>query len=121
MKWIAYDSTESGRREVWIQPFPPTGDRWQVSTTGAGTPRWRGDGRELFFVAGNGMLMAAAIDPGAVPVIGVATPLFQTLRSEGGAGFDVSADGQRFLMPIPPGVADAVPITVRMNWRAAIE
>ena len=121
MKWIAYDSTESGRREVWIQPFPPTGDRWQVSTTGGIGPKWRRDGKELFYVAADGMLMAMPIDPGAAPVLGSATPLFQTLGREGGAPFHVSPDGTGFLMPTPPSLLDVAPITVRLNWRTAIE
>jgi Tol biopolymer transport system component len=120
MKWIAYDSTESGRRDVWIQPFPPTGDRWQVSTTGGISPRWRGDGRELFYVGADGMMMAVSIGSGSAPVIGAATPLFQTLRREGTPGFAVSADGQRFLLTVPPSGSDVTPITVRLNWRAAI-
>ena len=59
-RWIAYASNESGRMEVYVQGFPSAGDRWQVSTTGGSQPRWRGDGAELYFVAGNGMLMAAS-------------------------------------------------------------
>jgi Tol biopolymer transport system component len=121
MTWIAYDSTESGRREVWIQPFPPSGDRWQVSTTGGIAPQWRRDGKELFYIAADGMLTAVSIGPGTAPVIGGPAPLFQTLHREGGAGFHVSSDGKRFLMSLPP-TADAVtPITVRLNWRSAME
>jgi hypothetical protein len=121
MKWIAYDSTESGRREVWIQPYPPTGDRWQVTTTGGINPQWRGDGKELFYVAADGMLTAVAIGPGASPQVGSATPLFQTLRREGAAGFAMSADGRRFLLAMPPSGLDVTPITVRLNWRSAID
>jgi len=121
VKWIAYDSTESGRREVWIQPFPPTGDRWQVSTTGGISPQWRRDGRELFYIAADGILTAVSVGPGPVPVIGSATPLFQTLLREGAAGFHASSGGQRFLMMVPPPYAEVTPITVRLNWRSTIE
>jgi serine/threonine-protein kinase len=115
-KWIAYDSTESGRREVWIQPFPPNGNRWQVSTAGGATPQWQGDGKQLFYIAGDGMLTSVSVGRGAAPLIGRATPLFQSLRR---AGYSVSPDGQRFLMTVPPGPADVVPITVRLNWLGA--
>ena len=121
MKWIAYDSTESGRREVWIQPYPPTGDRWQVTTTGGIDPHWRDDGRELLYVAADGMLAAVAISPGTAPQVGATTPLFQTLRREGAGGFGMSADGRRFLLAMPASGADVTPITVRLNWRSAIE
>jgi serine/threonine protein kinase len=120
VKWISYDSTESGRREVWIQPYPATGDRWQVSTTGGAAPRWRNDGKELYYTSGDGMLMAAPIELGRAPAIGTARPLFQTLRLEG-AAVTPSRDGQRFLMSMPPSGLDVTPITVRLNWRAAIE
>jgi Tol biopolymer transport system component len=121
MKWISYDSTESGRREVWIQPYPPTGDRWQVSNAGGVTPQWRHDGKELFYVRGDGMLMAVPISGGTAPAIGAAMPLFQTFLSEGGAGYSVARDGQRFLMGVPPSGLDVAPITVRVNWRSAFE
>ena len=121
MKWIAYDSTESGRREVWIQPYPPTGDRWQVTTTGGIDPHWRDDGRELLYVAADGMLAAVAISPGTAPQVGATTPLFQTLSREGAGGFEMSADGRRFLLAMPASGADVTPITVRLNWRSAIE
>jgi len=120
-KWIAYDSTESGRREIWVQPYPPRGDRWQVSTTGGASPRWREDGKELYYIGGDGMLMAAHMDLGAVPVAGPARPLFQTLRREGAAAVTPSRDGQRFLMGMPPSGLDVTPITVRLNWRGPIE
>ena len=120
-KWIAYDSTESGRREVWIQPYPPTGDRWQVSNAGGVTPQWRQDGKELFYVRGDGTLMAVPISGGAAPAIGTATALFQTFLLGGGTGYSVSPDGQRFLMGVAPSGLDVAPITVRTNWRTAFE
>jgi hypothetical protein len=66
------------------------------------------------------MLMAAPIELGRAPAIGTARPLFQTLRLEG-AAVTPSRDGQRFLMSMPPSGLDVTPITVRLNWRAAIE
>ena len=121
-RWVAYDSTESGRREVWIQPFPPTGSRWQISTTGGATPVWRGDGRELFYIAADGSLMAVPIAvAGATPTWSPPRALFMTMFAGGIYGeVAVSRDGQRFLMPVPPGLEDATPITVVVNWTAAL-
>jgi Tol biopolymer transport system component len=122
VRWIAYDSTESGRREIWIQPFPPTGSKWQVSTGGGFSPRWRGDGNEIFYVAADGKLMAVPVSGGTTPQFGTVTPLFQTMFREGAYGsYAVSRDGQRFLLNAPPGPDDITPITVVVNWEAALK
>jgi len=117
-RWIAYDSTESGRREVWLQPFPTTGAKWQVSNGGGFSPRWRQDGRELYFVSSDGRLTAVTIDgSGPTPQVGDARPLFQTMFREGAYGsYAAAADGRRFLMNVPPTGANVIPITVVVNW-----
>ena len=121
LRWIAYDSSESGRREVWIQLFPPTGGRWQVSTGGGFSPRWRGDSRELYYVAADGRMMAVPIGAGSTPEPGAAQVLFQTMFREGAYGsYAVSGDGQRFLMRIPPEPGDVTPISVIVNWPGAL-
>jgi eukaryotic-like serine/threonine-protein kinase len=121
VRWVAYDSTESGRREVWVQPFPPTGSKWQISTTGGSSPRWRGDGKELFYIAADGNLTAVAIDVGRTFQSGAPQPLFQTIfRGDVSAGYAVSPDGRRFLMNVPPGVDEITPITVVTNWTSLL-
>ena len=60
-RWVAYHSNESGRHEVYVQPFPGPGGKWQISTSGGIEPRWRRDGKELFYIAPDGKLMAAPI------------------------------------------------------------
>ena len=121
LRWIAYDSSESGRRDVWIQPFPPTGSRWQISTGGGFSPRWRGDGRELYYVATDGRLMVVPIGDGGTPDPGAPKALFQTMFREGAYGsYAVSRDGQRFLMKVPPASGDLTPITVIVNWTGAL-
>ncbi len=120
MRWIAYDSTESGRREVWIQPLPPNGSRWQVSNGGGTVPRWRSDGRELFYIAADGKLMAVPVSPGETPKFGSAIALFQTQQREGGGSYTPSADGQRFLINAPLGPEETDPISVIVNWRSMI-
>jgi hypothetical protein len=121
MHWIAYDSTESGRREIWIQPMPPNGGRWQVSNGGGTNVRWRGDGRELFYIAADGKLTAVAVTPGDAPKFGTPIALFQTQQREGGGSYTPSPDGQRFLINAPLGPAETDPISVIVNWRAVID
>jgi Tol biopolymer transport system component len=122
VRWVAYDSTESGTREIWVQPFPPTGSRWQVSTTGGTSPRWSGDGKELFYVAADGMLTAVAVEGGSTFRWGAPQRLFQTIfRSGVYAFYAPSHDGKRFLINVPPGPEEVTPITVVMNWTALLQ
>jgi Tol biopolymer transport system component len=121
VRWVAYDSTETGRREVWIQPFPPTGARWQISRTGGVSPQWRGDGKELFYVAGDGRLTAVAVEAESAIKAGSPKALFPTVFSGGVyANYVASHDGQRFLVSVPPALEDASPITVVVNWTALL-
>jgi serine/threonine protein kinase len=116
-RFVAYDSTESGRREVWVQSFPPTGSKWQVSTAGGVNPRWRGDGKELFFVSADGMMTAVIVEAGPTFATGAQRKLFQTMFHGGvPARYAVSHDGKRFLMNVPPRLEDLTPITVVFNW-----
>jgi Tol biopolymer transport system component len=98
---IAFNSTESGRLEVWLRPFPNVDTaRTQVSTTGGGKPVWSRDGRELFFLS-SGRLFAVTVDTSGgtlhagVPVQVLSTSYF---NGEGPATYDVAPDGKRFLM-----------------------
>jgi eukaryotic-like serine/threonine-protein kinase len=122
-KWIAYESNESGRYEIYVQPFPGPGGKVQVSNNGGAQVRWRRDGKELFYVALDGRLNAVPIQlasNGHTIDPGTPTPLFATRI--GGAislpfkqQYDVSPDGQRFLMNTIIDEA-AAPITVILNW-----
>ena len=100
-RWLAYVSNESGRPEVYVTAFPQAKGKWQVSSTGATTPRWRRDGRELFFCQTDGLLMAAEVTVGKDSfAVGSIKPLserrvFQTFYA---ATYDVFPDGQRFIM-----------------------
>jgi eukaryotic-like serine/threonine-protein kinase len=78
-RFLAYVSNESGRNEVYVAPFPGAGGKWQVSTAGGAAPRWRGDGRELFYMAADNRIMSAEIAPkGGRLEIGAVQPLFQS-------------------------------------------
>ena len=117
-RWLAYTSNESGEYRVYIAPYPATGGTWQVSTGGGSSPRWRRDGRELFYVAADNHLMVATVRTTATSVeVGVPQPLFE-IRPYGIWGrFDVTADGQRFIAPYEPGDLNK-PITLVVNWPA---
>jgi Tol biopolymer transport system component len=118
-RWIAYHSNESGRNEVYVAPFPGPGGKWQVSTAGGGSPRWRRDGKEIFYVALDGTLMAAAVSSrGAAFEVGNVSRLFNPRMRDQffGIPYDVSADGQRFLVNTLPERPVSSPISLVVNW-----
>jgi eukaryotic-like serine/threonine-protein kinase len=119
--WLAYVSNESGRPEVYVQPFPGPGGKWQISTEGGTEPAWNRNGRELFYRSGNKMM---ALDISTQPSFSAGKPrmLFegQYFTSDWpliGTAYDVSPDGQRFLMVKPTEQASgATQINVVLNW-----
>jgi len=121
-RWVAYQSNQSGREEVYIRPFPEPGAQWQVSTAGGIWPRWRRDGRELYYIAADARLMAVPItSKGGTLEPGTPIPLFQTRIVGAGTDpalqpeYDVAPDG-RFL--INTVLDEAVsPITLIQNWK----
>ncbi|MGH9891764.1 MAG: hypothetical protein ACREA0_07245, partial [bacterium] len=119
-RWVAYVSDESGRPEVYVQPFQGPGEKRRISAGGGSLPRWRRDGRELFYVGADNQLMAVPIRLGSSAEPGTPTALFaletaRTVHEE----YDVSPDGQRFLInSLVPGSAAAP--TVVLNWTADI-
>ena len=124
-RWTAYTSDETGTPEIFVQPFPPTGAKWQVSTGGASDPRWRRDGRELFYVSADGKLTTVPIKGGTSFEVGAAQALFQThtptIRGPLLFGNYVpAADGQRFLVNTIAADVPPMPITVVLNWAAQL-
>ena len=123
-KWIAYTSDESGAPEVYVQTFPASGGKWRVSTGGGSQPRWRRDGRELFYIAADRKLMAVDVKLGSTFEAGVPKPLFGPLGvltlTDFRNHYAVTADGQRFLINTTIEGADAAPITVVVNWTAGL-
>jgi Tol biopolymer transport system component len=123
-KWIAYISDESKQRtEVYVQSFPPTGIKYQISTGGGVQPRWRNDGRELFYIAEDGKLMAVPVKTGATFEFGSPSVLFEppVPQSPGSEGYEVSPDGVRFLFRTVPAGEKAAPITIVTNWLASLK
>ncbi|HEY4579582.1 MAG TPA: hypothetical protein VIG89_00985, partial [Candidatus Acidoferrales bacterium] len=119
--WIAYSSNESGRTEIYVAPFPGPGGKRQISTVGGILPRWRRDGTEIFYLTPDNKLMAAAVNgKGSSFEVGIVKPLFDTRATGGRYPYDVSADGQRFLINTLPGQATSSPVTVVLNWTAGL-
>jgi serine/threonine protein kinase/WD40 repeat protein len=120
-RWLAYASNESGRFEIYVQPFPGPGGKWQISTTGGHHPRWARGGKELFFVAPEGKIMSVEIRTGSLVEAGTPQALFATpLKSAPGPPYDVTSDGQRILLNRPIGEETAPPITLVQNWTALL-
>ena len=118
--WLAYVSDMSGRNEVYVQSYPGGGGKRQVSIGGGDNPRWRQDGRELFYYAGDGKLMAAPVKSGESFETGAAVSLFE-FRSGTTPGFQpyaVTSDGQRFLIDAVVEAQPNAPLTVVVNWPA---
>ena len=99
---MAYASNETGSWEIYVSPFLIANGKWQVSTAGGEEPRWRQDGKELFYISPDGKMMAVAIKTGANFEAGSPVTLFQTYRrqpvsSQDVFSYDVTGDGQKFL------------------------
>jgi len=127
-KWIAYVSNESGANEIYVQGFPPTGRGIRVSGGGGQEPRWRADGKELFYIAPGGSVMA--VDTTLEPTFSHSVPreLFKAPIASGGPRafafhYDVAPDGKRFLLITTPQAQTTAPppITVVLNWQAALK
>jgi Tol biopolymer transport system component len=125
-KWVAYSSNESGRWEVYVTSFPDARAKWQVSTNGGEQPRWRGDGKEIYFLSADAKMMAASLDTKTEFESGTPTVLFQTDPRERVATteviiYDVSRDGQRFLANTNYNNGSAHPISVLLNWKSEMK
>ena len=100
--------------------FPAGASKWQISTEGGTRICWRPDGRELFYISSDGKLTAVEASGGNAFAAGVPKVLFDTRLRSGGVSYDVSADGQRFLIPQLVETAGGDPVTVILNWPSAL-
>jgi hypothetical protein len=122
-KWMSFESNESGRYEVYVQPFPGPAAKIQVSSNGGAMAQWRDDGMELFYISLDEQLMAVPLSLQADALLpGTPTALFRVRvggaqPGNSGPQYVVSPDGQRFLIN---SLAEEVasPITVILNWKA---
>jgi len=117
-RWVAYVSDESGREEVYVSPLASAGERWRVSSAGGNLPRWRWDGRELFYRSADGHLMAAPVRGGADFEAGAPVALFR-VASTPWTDFDVTPDGQAFLTESGGGTG-SLPLTVVIHFTAGL-
>jgi hypothetical protein len=122
---LSYTSNESGRPEVYVTRFPSREDTWLISHGGGGDARWRRDGRELFYIAGDRRLMAVPIGAGPEFRRGTPQTLFgtriQDLWLDMRNHYDVTGDGQRFLFTVPIDAAVSAPFTVVAPWNVTAQ
>ena len=121
-RFVAYQSNESGRAEIYVQTFPNASGKWQVSTAGGVDPSWRSDGKEIFYRAPDQKLMAVDVQAGETFQAGIPRSLFLARIPPGASRnrYVASADGQRFLFVAPLGRESMTPTTVVLNWFAEL-
>ena len=119
-RWVAYNSNESGRYEIYVEGYPERRGKWLVSAEGGGFPQWRGDGKELYYRKSDGTLMAASmvLQAGGVQV-GRAEALFRAMGQHD--YFGSAKDGKRFLAAEQDGSEQAFPMVVQLNYAARLK
>jgi eukaryotic-like serine/threonine-protein kinase len=120
-KWVAYASNESGKWEVYVTSFPDAKGKWQISNGGGEEPRWRNDGKEMFYLSSDWKLMAAEVKTAGGFDASTPTALFQVEGRESAATseqymYDVSPDGQKILVNALVKGEEAPPMTVLLGW-----
>jgi Tol biopolymer transport system component len=126
-RWMAYASNETGSWEIYVSPFPSANGKWQVSGAGGQEPRWRQDGKELFYLSAEGKMTAVAVAPGAGFKAGSPVALFQTthrrqsISAQDRFSYDVSGDGQRFLINTKVDEPNSAPLSIILNWASDME
>jgi Tol biopolymer transport system component len=123
-KWVTYASDESGNWEIYVTSFPGAAGKWQVSRGGGEEPRWRGDGKEIFYIAPSGMLMAVPVNGASIFATGTPAPLFQihgraAISSSDVFTYDVAKDGKRFLVNRYVKPEHVPPLTILLNAAGA--
>ncbi|HSA91934.1 MAG TPA: protein kinase [Terriglobales bacterium] len=120
-RWLAYTSNDSGADEIYVTPFPAGGGRWQITTNGGDRVAWRGDGKELYYWGNDQMLTAVEVNPqGSEFQVGATKPLFRLSAPAVGMPYDVSSDGQRFLVNYLHEDS-STPLTLVVNWTTALK
>lgn len=125
-KFLAYASSETGNWQVYVSPFPGFNSKWQVSRGGGEEPRWRSDGKELFYLTPGGTMMSVDVKTGAGFEAGVPNNLFtarlrQPISAMDFFSYDVTADGQKFLVNTKLDTSNSAPLSVILNWTAEMQ
>jgi Tol biopolymer transport system component len=124
-KWVAYASNETGKWQIYVTSFPEAQGKWQISAGGGEQPRWRGDGKELFYLSADYKMMAVPVTIGANFDVGAPVALFQTtprqpVSTNDQFVYDVSRDGQRFLIVTQVKQTETAPMSVVLSWPAKL-
>jgi Tol biopolymer transport system component/tRNA A-37 threonylcarbamoyl transferase component Bud32 len=124
-RWMAYASNETGSMEVYVSSFPSGTGKWQVSSAGGQEPRWRQNGKELFYLSTDGKMMAVTVKGAGFEAVSPVA-LFQTHRRQPVSlpdvfSYDASGDGQRFLILTKVDEANAAPLAITLNWASEME
>jgi Tol biopolymer transport system component len=125
-RWVVYSTNETGNWEVYVSPFPSADSKWQVSQAGGEQPRWRRDGKELFYLSPEGKMMAVAVKIGNNFEAGPPVTLFQThmrqpISYQDMFFYDATANGQRLLINTKVDEANAAPLSITLNWASEME
>jgi serine/threonine protein kinase/Tol biopolymer transport system component len=125
-RWFAYASSEGGNMEVYVSTFPDANGKWQISTGGGQEPRWRRDGKELFYISSDGKMMSVPILGTTSFEAGTPVPLFTTHRRQPVSSqdvfcYDVTPDGQKFLIVTNADQGPASPLSITLNWTSEPE
>jgi eukaryotic-like serine/threonine-protein kinase len=125
-KWVAYASNETGKWQIYVTSFPEAKGKWQISTGAGEQPRWRGDGKELFYLSADYKMMAVPVTIGAANFdAGRPAALFQVtprqpVSTNDQFVYDVSRDGQRFLIITQVKQSETIPMSIVLNWPAKL-
>ena len=119
-RFLAYESNESGRMETYVVSFPDGARRVQISSAGSRSSRWARDGKEVLYTAFDGTVMSVDVAPGDGLRAGLPKPLFE-LPEGAFFNWDVTADGERFLISVPILKSSSVPLSLIVHWAALIE
>ena len=124
-RWVAYMSTESGKQEIYVQTFPDRAGKWQISSAGGSNPRWSRDGRELFYLSPEQRIMVAEVSTQPAFEASVPKPLFLARLLFPGVNirsyYELSPDGQRFLLVSPEPGDVLAGSSVIVNWTKAFD
>jgi Tol biopolymer transport system component len=120
-KWMAYESDESGRSEIYVRAFPDSDQKWRISSDGGVMAAWRADGHEIFYISPDRKMMAVAVAPGASFEAATPVALFDApVRVHATRQYDVSPDGKRFLLNRQVENSLAEPVAVLQNWQVKL-